>query len=180
MWQAGARRTFSQNVLLFRRKIDVQNFWISAPPATSAKGREQKFKLRHYRSDGEPAIARAYFVAGKPPSPVFRNCLRRAMNVAYVRLRLSAPNCSTLALGREMDHMVGRESGEGVGEHAPVAHVDLGEGVSGQRLKIARVSERVDVEPDDQMPDCESRLTPRRSPARSVASTLPSVPLHPV
>src|SRR5208282_2513549 len=81
-----------------------------------------------------------------PPSPVFCNCLRRAMNVAYVRLRLSAPNCSTLALGREMDRMVGRESGEGVGEHARVAHVDLGEAVIGQRLEIARVSARVDVE----------------------------------
>ncbi len=64
------------------------------------------------------------------------------MNVAYVRLRLSAPNCSTLALGREMDHMVRCESGEGVGEHAAVAHVDLGEAVIGPRLEIARVSER--------------------------------------
>ena len=57
------------------------------------------------------------------------------MNVAYVRLRLSAPNCSTLALGREMDHMVRCESGEGVGEHAAVAHVDLGEAVIGPRLE---------------------------------------------
>jgi hypothetical protein len=35
-----------------------------------------------------------------------------------------------VALGREMDHMVGRESGEGVVERAPVAHVDLGESVT--------------------------------------------------
>ena len=57
-----------------------------------------------------------------------------------------------VALGRQMDHVVGRETLERLGHRAPVADVDPGEAIvrrivdRSQRLQIAGVGERVDIE----------------------------------
>ena len=57
-----------------------------------------------------------------------------------------------MALGGEMDHMVGREGLERFRNRPPVADVDLGEAVvrriadRGQRLQIAGIGQRVEVE----------------------------------
>ncbi len=56
-------------------------------PGTAATGREQKFKLRRYRSDGELAVAGANLVAGKSAARAFRHGLGGAMTAAEVCLR---------------------------------------------------------------------------------------------
>ena len=57
-----------------------------------------------------------------------------------------------MALGGEMDHMVGREGLERLGDRAPVADVGLGEAVvrrivdRRQRLQVAGIGQRVEIE----------------------------------
>ena len=84
-----------------------------------------------------------------------------------------------MALGGQMDDMIGSERLERLGDRAPVANVDLGEAIvrrivdRGQGLQIAGVGERVEVEHGRRPRPTRRRHTAEpMNPAPPVTSTL--------